>query len=453
MKKVHLSWIAAAALLAACGGNENNGGNEQAEGNNGNNAGGDAETTLTLYSTMTGQGERNTFEELIAEFEEEHPDIEIDASFPGGSYEDQLRVMMAANDVPDMFDTHGWSQIRYGEYVQDLSHMDWVEDLDPSMEDVVTDEDGKVYTYPMNQAQDGVIYNADMLDEYGIEPPTNWDDFIAALETIRDEAGGQVAPLWIPGGDDWTIAQMEDQLLTPLFETDPDHDYTEEFQDGTFDWSNYEWMAEQILYLQENDLLNQDVLTAQYAQAPEIMAGEQAAFMFLVGSIGPDANEINPDMEIGLLPTPAIHDGDDPSWIGGERNTVSISENTEHTEEAEQFIEFMTQEDNAARIAEATNVNSALESVEADTFYADYYEEFSDIQVVPYFDREFLPSGMWDVMATSSAELLSDGDIDSKINTMESEFERLSEEDDVEDELTDEEIEELEQEIEEEEEE
>ncbi|MCE7792695.1 ABC transporter substrate-binding protein [Salipaludibacillus sp. CUR1] len=434
-----IAGVGVVSLLAACGGND--GGNNGGDGNE--QAAADADVNLVLYSSMSSEGERNAFEGLIDDFHEENPDIHIEANFPGGSYEDQLRVMMAANDLPDLFDTHGWSQLRYGEYVHDLRDMDWVDDLDPAMDEIIKDEDGKVYTYPMNQAQDGVIYNVDVLEEHGIEPPTTWDDFVAALETIRDETGGQVAPLWIPGGDDWTLAQMVDQLLTPLFVTDENNDYTEEFEDGTFDWTNYEWLAEQMLMLKENDLLNQDVLTAQFAQAPEIMAADQAAFMFLVGSIGPDATEMNPDTEVGLLPTPAIHEGDDPSWIGGERFTLSVSENSEHKEEAKRFIEFMTEEENAQLMAEATNLSSALEHVEADTYFSEYYEEYSHLEIQPYFDRVYLPSGMWDVMATTTAELLADGNVDNAVNTMESEFNRLQDEDDELEEIDEEDIEDL----------
>lgn len=431
--------LSAALLLAACG--------ENSDGNDNNGADAEADTNLVLYSTMSADGERNAFEELIAEFEEENPDISIEANFPGGSYEDQLRVMMAADDLPDLFDTHGWSQLRYGDYVHDLQDMDWVDSLDPAMDEIIKDEDGKVYTYPLNQAQDGVIYNVRLLEEHGIEPPTTWNDFLTALETIRDETGGQVAPLWIPGGDDWTLAQIVDQLLTPLFVTDENNDYTQEFEDGSFDWSNYEWMAEQMLMLKENDLLNQDVLTAQFAQAPEIMAADQAAFMFIVGTIGPDATEMNPDTEVGLLPTPSIHEGDDPSWIGGERFTLSISENSEYKEEGKRFIEFMAEDENAERMASATNLSSALEHIEADTYFSDYYEEFSDLEIQPYFDRVYLPSGMWDVLATTTAELLSDGNIDSAVNTMESEYNRLrDEEGDELDDIDEEDIEDFEDE-------
>ncbi|PYZ92751.1 binding protein msmE [Salipaludibacillus keqinensis] len=416
----------AVAMLAACGGNNDNGNDvNNGNNNNGETSSGDGDANVVLYSTMQSDGERGAFEEIVADFESENPGITIEANFPGGSYEDQLRVMMAADDLPDLFDTHGWSQLRYGDYTEDLADMDWVENLDPAMEQIIMDDEGKVYTYPLNQAQDGITYNVAILEEHGIEPPTTWDDFVAALETIRDEGDGTVTPLWIGGGDNWTLAQMVDQMLTPAFITDDNNDYSEELLDGSFDWSNYEWLAEEILALKENDLLNQDVLTAQFAQATEIMANNQAAFMFIVGSIGPDATEMNPDTQVGLLPTPAVHEGDDPSWIGGERFTFSVAENSEVKDEAKQFIEFLAQEENAQKMAEATNLSSALVNVEADTYYAEYYDRYSDLEIEPYFDRVYLPSGMWDVMANTTAELLAGGTPEQAANEMESEYHRL----------------------------
>jgi raffinose/stachyose/melibiose transport system substrate-binding protein len=411
----------AVSMLAACGGDDSSG-----DDDNGNdNIVNDVNANVVLYSNMQSDGERGVLEEIVADFESENPGITIEANFPGGSYEDQLRVMMAADDLPDLFDTHGWSQLRYGDYTEDLADMDWVENLDPAMDQIVMDDDGKVYTYPLNQAQDGITYNVEILEKHGIEPPTTWADFVAALETIRDEGDGTVAPLWIGGGDNWTIAQMVDQLLTPAFITDDNNDYSEELLDGSFDWSNYEWLAEEILSLKENDLLNRDVLTAQFAQAVEIMANNQAAFMFIVGSIGPDATEMNPEVQVGLVPTPAIHEGDDPSWIGGERFTFSVAKKSEVKDEAKQFIDFLAQPEHAKKMAEATNLSSALVNVEADTYYAEYYNKYSDLEIEPYFDRVYLPSGMWDVMATTTAELLAGGTPEQAADQMESEYHRL----------------------------
>ncbi|MFC7321716.1 ABC transporter substrate-binding protein [Halobacillus campisalis] len=430
MKNSFVKWagsIGMVALLAACGGN----GEESGNGNGGSEGevSGGQEGKLTMALSASSEGERDTFEDLISEFEEE-TEIDVEASFPGGGYEDQMRVQMAANDLPDIFDTHGWSQLRYGEYTHDQQDMDWVDNMKPAMEDIVTDEDGKVYTYPVNMAQDGVIYNKNLLEEYGIEVPKTWDEFVAALETVRDESGGQVAPLWIGGGDGWPLGQMVDQMMTPMFATDEENDYTEEFLDGSFDWSQYEWLPEQLLMLQENELLNQDVLTAKFAQAPEIMAGEQAAFMFAGGSVGPDATAMNEDVEVGLMPTPTVHEGDEQVWIGGERFTLAIFEESEMKDEAKQFIEFMAEPENAQRIAEGTNLASAIEGVEADTYFSEDLEKYSDNEIVSYFDRVYLPSGMWDVMSTTTEELLAGGDPEGAASTMESEYERLREESD-----------------------
>lgn len=65
--------------------------------------------------------------------------------------------------MPDLFDTHGWSKDRYGEYVEDLQDMKWVKDLDPAMDNILKDQSGKVYAYPLNQAKDGITYNATLL--------------------------------------------------------------------------------------------------------------------------------------------------------------------------------------------------------------------------------------------------------------------------------------------------
>ncbi|KXZ20268.1 hypothetical protein AXI59_15250 [Bacillus nakamurai] len=75
---------------------------------------GHKQKTLTIYSTISSDIERNTFRKLAASFEKEHPDIQVKVHFPGNDYENMMRVRMAAEDMPDLFDTHGWAKIRYG---------------------------------------------------------------------------------------------------------------------------------------------------------------------------------------------------------------------------------------------------------------------------------------------------------------------------------------------------
>ncbi len=279
----------------------------------------------------------------IAEFEKQNPDIKIDANFPGNGYEDMLRVKMGANDMPDLFDTHGWSQLRYGEYVADLKDMDWVQHLDPALNQILKDKSGKVYAYPLNQAKDGISYNATLLEKYGIKPPNTMDEFITALETVKKKSKGEVAPLWIPGGENGNIAQVFDQLATPQLITAKNKNYAKQLEKGTFNWSNYTPLAETMAEMKKKGLLNEDVLTAKVSQATELMAQNKIAFTFVGGSLGPDATELNPEVKVGTVPVPAIHKGGTQSWIGGERFTLAAWKDSKHLKEAKKFIEFVSQ--------------------------------------------------------------------------------------------------------------
>lgn len=365
-------------------------------------------TTLVYYSSASTEDEKTAIKNVVAKFEAENPDIEIKDNYPG-EYESKLRVKMAANDMPDLFDTHGWAKERYGEYVEDLSAMDWVENLDPALDSILKDDNGKVYAYPLNQAKDGLAYNENILNEYGIDPPKTFDEFMKALETVKKKSDGEVTPLWFPGSKKSSLAQFFDQFATPLLITDDKHNYEDELLDGSFDWSNYTYLPKKMKEMQKKRLLNVDVLTAQQYEMNDLMA--QGKIAFIVGGsgqLGPMIEELNPDIQIGIQPMPAIHKGDKQTWIGGERHTVAIWKDSQHKEEAKKFIEFLAQPEIAKEVAEGTRLPAGLTNVNEDSYYQDYFEKYADIKVEPYFDRIYLPGGMWDVMGTTSQELLSD---------------------------------------------
>jgi raffinose/stachyose/melibiose transport system substrate-binding protein len=414
MKKIFRTFtgiLMGAMVLTACGG-ESTG-----SGSSGN--------VLSLYSGVSEDAEKEAIEEIALAFTEE-TGISVDVNFPGTGYEDQMRVRMASNDLPDLFDTHGWAINRYGEYTADLSDMDWVEYFDEAMAPILRDEEGKVYAFPINQAKDGIMYNATLLDEYGIDLPTTFDEWVDAMETVKGKSDGEVTPLWIPGSNQYTIAQVLDQLSTPLLVTDENNNFEEELLDGSFDWSNYTPLAEFLKGLQEQGLLNTDVLTASEAQRIELMAQNKIAFAFAGGAFGPAVTELNPDIQVGTIPVPAYWEGDEPSWIGGERNTFAVFKDSEKLDEAKQFIEFLAQPENAKKLAEAASLPAGITNVETENYYTEFYDKWAHVQIQPYFDRVYLPSGMWDVYATTGQELLADTLTAEQVSAeMESEYLRL----------------------------
>ena len=80
MKKIIFSFvllIILSAILAGC---------------SGKNAGKSGDVTLTMFSTMTNDSEKNTLRSIADDFEKENEGIKIDISFPGPDYENMLRA-------------------------------------------------------------------------------------------------------------------------------------------------------------------------------------------------------------------------------------------------------------------------------------------------------------------------------------------------------------------------
>src|SRR5699024_3817615 len=161
--------------------------------------------------------------------------------------------------------------------------------------------------------------------------------------------------------DKGALSLFFDQFATPLLITDEDHNYEEELLDGTFDWSNYTYMPEKLKEMQGKDLLNVDVLTAQTHEQTDLMA--QGKIGCIMGTVPSESvNELNPDVDVGVMPMRAIHDDESRSRIGGERHTVALWKDSEHKEEARKFLDFLAQPEDVEGMAEGTNLPARLAS-------------------------------------------------------------------------------------------
>lgn len=143
--------------------------------------------TLSVVMNVAFPAGQEAYKAIAKDFEQKNPNIKVDIQFPG-DYENLLKVKMAASDLPDVFDTHGWAQVRYGKYLADLKGESWVPQLTDTIKDVVTDKQGKVYVLPISEAKDGISYNVNVLKKYNIEVPKTFDELMAASEKIKTES-------------------------------------------------------------------------------------------------------------------------------------------------------------------------------------------------------------------------------------------------------------------------
>jgi len=408
------TWMVGMACAAALGMNMIGQGAASAE-----------QETLTVMTNIVGEPAK-VLENIAHDFMKAYPDITVEFSAPGKEYENIMKVKMASQDMPDVFSTHGWAIARYGTFLADLRDEPWAAQIDPSFKPIVTDKDGKVYVLPMDQDKGSPVYNVDVLKQFGIEVPMTMDELLTACETIKTKGKGSVSCIHIGGADDWPMGNIYDFLATP-FLVSPEENAQQALLDGSFDWKQWTPLPALILDMHQKGYLNKDVLTAKFSDSAKAFAEGKTAFGFYGGYLIEEAKKTNPNVNGGLMPVPALARGDQPTFIGGEKTTWGIWKDTKHLDAAKKFLAFYARPENIKLVAEAQKLMPGLQGVKADIGYAGtYYEKYQSLRSFPYFDRVFLPNGMWDAMCKNGQELLAEGiTAEEYSENMQKEFSRL----------------------------
>ncbi|MEZ5085729.1 MAG: extracellular solute-binding protein [Tessaracoccus sp.] len=397
-----------AAMLSACGGDGNSGG-----------GGGDA---INMAVTQSADSEiRGVLTDMAATFEEE-TGITVNLMPASNQYESDMKVRMGANDLPDIFATHGWSVRRYKDFLEPLENEDWAQHFDPMLDSAMRDAEGHIYALPLELDTTGVLYNRDVLEAVGVDAGAvkTWDDFDTALQKVRDSgvtgiyAGGKnryypgnVANLMAPGF--YSGADL-DALLAGEFSSDQWNDITATIQG---------W--------QQDGLFNPDFVSASDDDMSRALAEGNTGMVLGQNSIAANALTYNPDANLGYFPIP--NDNGDPYLVGGEGvNSFGVAKSG-NVEAAKQFIAFMAQPENAARLVRGTGNPSGLTNVDAEL--GPLQESFdaavaAETPLVPYFDRVYLPNGMWGPMCDAIAEIIAGtGTQESSLRTMQDNFTSL----------------------------
>lgn len=413
-------------LLSACGGGDNESkGNADAPSTSPEASSGKA-VRITVSTNVIGE-QAKVLEQITDNFMKDNPLIQVDFSAPGKEYENTMKVKMASNDMPDVFATHGWSKARYGEFLLDLSGESWASNVNPAIKPLVSDETGKLYVLPMDQDKAGPVFNVAVFEKYGVEVPATYEEFLAACETIKAKSNGEVVPIHMGGADSWPIGQYFDFFATPLLISSSSQSYGDQLLDGSFDWTNFESLPQMFKDLQARGFLNKDVLTAKYSDSAKAFAEGKTAFGIYSPSFIEEAQKINPELKAGLMPIPSVVEGDTPTFAGGEKTTWGIWKDSKNIEAAKKYVEYFAKPENVALVAKSNQLPPGLDGAQMDAGQlTEYYEQYKDIRVLPFFDREYIPNGMWDVMCKNGQDLLADG-IDAKGYTanMKQEYERL----------------------------
>ena len=391
-------------------------------------AGGSSEdsnvSTLEFAIKETGST-LEAYEAIVDAFNESHPEINVEIVSYGKDYQALMKTKMAANDLPDLFTTHGWAVALYGDYLYPLNDRSWTEHLLPEIRSTVTDYDGHVVALPMDIDITGLICNDDVLAASGVGArPENLPEFLEACEKIK--AAGYT-PIHIAGKDSSDVAGLFSRLSLSILTMSEKQNYAKELLDGTFDWTKYDEIGSFVLSLVENGYTNVDYLTADKSGTYRGLAQNKVAFAFQSNLTMAEVRKLNPEANVSMMEIPGYSEDDSSFLISGERDAVGVWKDSENLDAALVFIDYLAEPENVLLIAEAYSLPPSMDNAEVtDPGILAILDQIDGSTVTNHFDRQYLPDGMWNTLKVYSTSVLSgESTVSEGSELMRNDYERL----------------------------
>lgn len=276
--------------------------------------------------------------QIVRAFEEKHPDIDVEILAIGARYAEKIQAMMVGGVAPDVLfvDISSYPEWASRGVLKDLTPL--VEELDAAYDVMPVPERafryrGRYYAVPVNCHGLVTFYNADILEEAGIDLPAegfSYADLEAWAPRLAKRSGNPNAPT------DFAIVLPRPYMIFWAFGATL-FDDPEEPTQVTLDSTP---TREALAYLQR--------LVGKGYAAPadvvmdhgtfELFRDGKAAFMITGRWVSSDLVG-QTDFEWDVLPPPAGIAGR-PTSHGG--TGIAISSQTKRLDAAEKFVRFYT---------------------------------------------------------------------------------------------------------------
>lgn len=166
---------------------------------------------LTLVSFANGNAWMAAEAYAMTQFQTREPNITFDRQ----RFNQAPQSYLTRSPPPDVMTSGAYSfltQAAQQNLVLDLTEL-WAEtglrDAFPAGFQALSAYEGKQYYLPIGYAWTAVYYNRAIFDQYGLQPPRTWDEFLAICDTLL--ANGET-PLSLAGQDTWLTMLWFDYL-------------------------------------------------------------------------------------------------------------------------------------------------------------------------------------------------------------------------------------------------
>ncbi|WP_150308237.1 ABC transporter substrate-binding protein [Planctomonas psychrotolerans] len=311
-------------------------------------------TEVTWFKlTETAETANATIKEVIADFEEANPDIDIVLEERStDAHKDALRTTLGTSGAPDIF--FSWAGPGLGgEFIEAGASLDlaeyyeeygWEERFSEAAMGTVT-QYGGYDGVPYTQRGEALFYNKELFAEAGIDAaPTSYDELVAAAEKLT--AAG-ITPIQFGGTVNWHVMRLLDSIL----ETKCGEDGYQALVSGEASWADEECVTETFTEFQTwtSEYLNPGFISINNDESSALFFGGEAA-MALEGDWFNQSVRDNgmDEASVGVFPFPT-----GTGRIYGFNENNYISANSEHPDEAAKFLDYITSEEAQEKLIDA----------------------------------------------------------------------------------------------------
>ncbi|WP_374704047.1 extracellular solute-binding protein [Salimicrobium jeotgali] len=363
-------------VVAGCapgsGGEENSSEKDSSGSGDSSESGGDGEVSgeLEIQYFVGGYGD-SWWKEVIADFQEEYPDVSI-KEHAGPNINEEMRSRWVSEDPPDVvyIDGAGSSEtqmVEDGQLMNLSSFLDGIEleDGTPLKDSFIVEPakyDGEVYSLPLVFDTWGTWYDSAWFEEKGWEAPENFPDFMETMGTIKDEE--DIAPFVTTGQHPYYFLRG---MMYPAFGArGGDELLTQTIQGKEGAWSSDEVMEviKNIEEMQKEGYIDPDFGALNHTQSQMNFLNHDNAFIpvgfWLPNEMAKDKPE---DVKYGFIPSPMQKEGE-PYAIVPDLRPLAIAEKAENPEAAKAFVEFVYTKEYATSFSEHTGALMNLQGVD-----------------------------------------------------------------------------------------
>ncbi|MEV6842392.1 extracellular solute-binding protein [Actinoplanes sp. NPDC051411] len=328
-----------------------------------NDSGGDV--TLSLWSWRPEDAA--VYKQIFAEFHQSHPHITVDFKpYKSTEYNTILSTGLTQAGGPDVAQLRSYGGVQPLIQAGDLAPLDGqvagLSNFETSALDGARGKkDGKVYGVPLEMSTFQVYYNKAIFAKYQLQPPTTWDQMIAAAQKL---VAAKVTPFAAAGKDTWLLPLYKDTFAATRY---GGPDFEKKVLAGQAKFTDPSYVASLDVLKQLQPYFPKDQMGLAETDVQTLFATGKAA-MIPEGSFAlAPIKAINPDLDLGVFNVPPAPGAvaTKPLQVGWVDASYGLNAKSAHQKEALELLQWMTTTDFGKLVADKLKQVSLVKGVQS----------------------------------------------------------------------------------------